>query len=276
MPRTFRIYLACACIFLAALGSSISVVAENNDASGVSFTSESFHGVPFTVAWVDLTTAKLELFWKDTDNKPFVNFARLESWLGTQGKTLVVATNSGIYAEDRTPLGLHVAQGQELRGLNPHTGGKGNFALKPNGVFYIDDAGAHIRTTEDYATATPQPSLAVQSGPLLVIDGALHPKFNADSTSVHFRNGIGVASPTRIAIVIANLPVNLHTFASYFRDVLNCPNALYLDGSLSGLYAPAIGRKTPGLEYVGILAVTAPAPKPAETEFDDSQGGANE
>jgi len=259
MPHVSRRYRTCLCFLLGALGGGFPVMAAETVA-GVTFQTDTFRDVAFTVAWVDLRHVQLELFWKDPADQPFTNFARLEEWLGTQGKTLVVATNSGIYAEDRTPLGLHVTLGKELRKLNPHKGGQGNFALKPNGVFYIDGAGAHIRTTEDYAEAAPAPTLAVQSGPLLVVDGALHPKFNEDSTSINFRNGIGVASPHRIAIAIANLPVNLHTFASFFKEALDCPNALYLDGSLSGLYAPAIGRTAPGLEYVGILAVTADLP----------------
>lgn len=236
---------------------------------GVTFHSETFRDVPFTVAWLDLEKTDLELYWKNPDGAPFTNFARLDAWLATQGKRLIVATNSGIYAEDRTPLGLHVAGGRELRTLNPHKGGKGNFALKPNGVFYVDDGGARIRTTEAYAAASPKPELAVQSGPLLVIDGALHPKFRRESTSIHFRNGIGVASANRVAIAIADLPVNLHTFASFFKERLQCDNALYLDGSLSGLYAPEIDRTAPGLEYVGILAVTTKQ-APEESPTGDS------
>lgn len=258
MPLAETRYRLCGSCLIGVLLWCIFVSVASAASPGVTFQSETYRNVPFTVAWIELETASLELFWKDSDGKPFQNFARLEEWLGSQGKTLVVATNSGIYAEDRTPLGLHVANGKELRSLNPHTGGKGNFALKPNGVFYIDESGAHIRTTEAYAAAAPTPELAVQSGPLLVIEDALHPKFNEDSTSIHFRNGIGVASTKRVAIVISDLPVNLHTFASYFREKLGCPNALYLDGSLSGLYAPERERTPIGLEYVGILAVTAP------------------
>lgn len=260
MPRALLPYRACLCVLLGACWGGLPVLADDLDTAGVSFHSETFHDLPFTVAWIDLDLVNLELFWKNPAGEPFQNFARLAQWLEGQGKRLVVATNSGIYAEDRTPLGLHVSNGNELRALNPHKGGQGNFALKPNGVFYIDDTGAHIRTTEDYATASPTPELAVQSGPLLVIAGELHPKFNEGSSSIHFRNGIGIASPRRIAIVIANLPVNLHTFASFFKDQLGCPDALYLDGTLSGLYAPAIGRTAPGIDYVGILAVTADIP----------------
>lgn len=227
---------------------------------GLVFQNETYQDISFGVVWIDLGQESLQLFWKRPDDTPFRNFHGLRDWLKTQGEELLVATNSGIYAEDRTPLGLHIAGGQVLRRLNPHKGGTSNFALKPNGVFYIDDSGAHIQTTEAYAEGEQHPTLAVQSGPLLVIDNALHPKFNADSTSIYPRNGIGVFSDKKIAIAVSNWPVNLHTFASFFRDVLKCPNALYLDGSLSGLYAPALDRTYAGGEYVGILAVTRPIP----------------
>lgn len=225
---------------------------------GLTFHNETFHSIPFSVVWVDLEQETLQLFWKRPDGTPFTNFHDLRDWLASEQQELRLATNAGIYAVDRTPLGLHIEAGETLRTLNPHKGGKGNFALKPNGVFFIDDAGAHIVTTESFAAGAHQPELAVQSGPLLVIDGALHPKFEADSTSVNLRNGIGVISDKKIVIAIANWPVNLHTFASFFKDFLKCPNALYLDGTLSGLYAPALERDAPGADYVGILAVTRP------------------
>jgi uncharacterized protein YigE (DUF2233 family) len=244
---------------LIVLMSALSRPAEaTSTPAGVEFRSETFQDVPFTVAWIDLEQVRLELFWKDPEGVPFTNFAGLEAWLRDRGRALVLATNSGIYAEDRTPLGLHIEEGTTRRRLNPHKGGTSNFALKPNGVFYIDGTGAHIQTTEEYAAEERSPELAVQSGPQLVINGALHPQFKEASTSIHFRNGVGVASPHRVAIVISDLPVNLYTFAAFFKERLGCDNALYLDGALSGLYAPALKRTAPGLEYVGMLAVTAP------------------
>jgi len=36
--------------------------------------------------------------------------------------------------------------------------------------------------------------------------------------------------------------VTFHEFAQFFRDTLGCRDALYLDGSVSSLYAPQLGR----------------------------------
>lgn len=215
----------------------------------------------YDVVWVELKQQALELHWKNPAGEAFENFAALESHLNAQGRSLVFATNAGIYARDLTPLGLHVAGGDTHRTLNQGKGGRGNFFLKPTGVFFWDERGAHIVTVEAYAAATVQPRLAVQSGPLLVIEGALHPKFVADSDSRYIRNGVGIVSPDEVVFVLSNRPVNFHTFASFFRDRLGCEDALYLDGTLSDFYLPALRRLPKGKEFVGIFAVTQPLAK---------------
>ncbi|MEQ1843377.1 MAG: phosphodiester glycosidase family protein, partial [Verrucomicrobiales bacterium] len=250
MPLPHILFRALACFAILA-STGVAGGEEPVVDGGITFEERTFHELPFTVARIKLEEESLQLFWKRADGKPHQNFHGLRDDLKSQGQELVLATNAGIYAEDRTPLGLHVEKSVELRALNLHKGSQSNFALKPNGVFFLDNDGAHVLTTEDYAAKQPAPILATQSGPLLVIDGALHPKFKAESLSLNLRNGIGVISPTEVVIVISNWPVNLHTFASFFTEVLHCDNALYLDGSLSGLSAPAIDRKGAGLEYVG-------------------------
>jgi uncharacterized protein YigE (DUF2233 family) len=48
--------------------------------------------------------------------------------------------------------------------------------------------------------------------------------------------------------------VNFYSFAKFFRDVLGCPDALYLDGSISTFYAPERGDGQL-VEYAGIWNV---------------------
>jgi uncharacterized protein YigE (DUF2233 family) len=43
--------------------------------------------------------------------------------------------------------------------------------------------------------------------------------------------------------VISEEGVSLGRFARFFRDALDCPNALYLDGSVSSLWDPAAERQ---------------------------------
>jgi uncharacterized protein YigE (DUF2233 family) len=214
----------------------------------------SFNGVDYDVVRIDAKSANMQLFWKRPDGEPFHNFLTLANWLKDQKKTLLFATNAGIYARDHTPLGLFVEDSKEYHELNRKRGG-GNFFLKPNGVFYIDKTGAHVMETEAFAKTKSTPPLAVQSGPMLLVDGAIHPAFRPESESKYIRNGVGVASKDTAIFAVTKTPVNFHAFACFFRDRLNCSNALYLDGMISGMYAPCLNRPDPGLDYVGILAV---------------------
>jgi uncharacterized protein YigE (DUF2233 family) len=172
--------------------------------------------------------------------------------LTTQGKTLGFAMNAGMYHYDRSPVGLFVADSIEASPLVTRDG-PGNFGLLPNGVFCITDHFAVIES-RTFADAKPTCRYATQSGPMLVIDGDLHPKFLADSPSTYIRNGVGVSADGQTAIfAISDVAVNFHTFARLFRDALHTPNALYFDGSISRLYAPDLNRHDAGLPMGPII-----------------------
>ena len=49
--------------------------------------------------------------------------------------------------------------------------------MKPNGIFYISAGKAAVAETQAFLKQRPQADLATQSGPMLVIDGRLHPRF---------------------------------------------------------------------------------------------------
>jgi uncharacterized protein YigE (DUF2233 family) len=166
--------------------------------------------------------------------------------------------NAGMYREDFSPVGLYVEKGKKLRPLNLASG-SGNFCLKPNGVFAITKSGARLVESSHYPAIRASTSLATQSGPMLVINGHLHPKFSSTSQSRLFRNGVGVVSSRKVVFAITEDPVNFHEFATFFRDRLKCQNALYLDGSISSLYAPALKRNDRFVELGPMIGVTASA-----------------
>jgi len=89
---------------------------------------------------------------------------------------------------------------------------------------------------------------------MLVIDGSLHAKFRAQSTSKKRRNGVGVDGD-KIYFAISEEPVNFHHFGRLFRDQLKTPNALYLDGVVSRLYDTGLSRNDPGMPMGPIIAV---------------------
>ena len=115
--------------------------------------------------------------------------------------------NGGMYQGDLRPVGLYIENGRELTPANiaTLTGAPSqipNFYKKPNGVFYIGDGKAGILETGRFLANNPKANFATQSGPMLVIDGAVHPAFIVNSTDRKPRNGVGVSSPTDVHFVI--------------------------------------------------------------------------
>ena len=150
--------------------------------------------------------------------------------------------NAGMYDEDGRPIGLAIVEGSQKRAINRRRGG-GNFHLMPNGVFQVRrDGRAEIVTSEKWSPSSDI-RLASQSGPMLVIDGKLHPAFDPDGSSRYIRNGVGIAPNGRPLFVISDDAVSLGKFARFFRDVLKSHNALFFDGAVSALWDPANGRR---------------------------------
>jgi len=193
------------------------------------------------------------------DGDPARSLTVLADMLPEPGK-VAFAMNAGMFDADGEPIGYFVQEGRRLHLLNRAHGG-GNFHLMPNGVFYGTGSEWHIRTTEDFAAnVTDRPDFATQSGPMLVIDGNLHPAFDADGDSKKTRNAVGVDRAGRAHFVISEAPISFGKLARYFRDRLDTPNALFLDGSVSELWDPAHERMDQGYD-LGPLIVVENAPK---------------
>lgn len=214
-----------------------------------------FEAVFYTVCEVS-AQEDLRLFHAGPDGA-FGSFVAVDDALAAQGLRLDFAMNAGMFHHDLAPVGLYIENGITTAGLVTQAG-PGNFGLLPNGVFCIGD-GFRVIESLSYQAEAPVCRYATQSGPMLVIDGALHPKFLADSDSVYLRNGVGVsADGQRAVFAISNAAVNFHSFARLFRDGLGLPDALYLDGSISRLYAPALQRHDGGFPMGPIVGVVVP------------------
>jgi len=210
-------------------------------ARALEFRTVTFVGKRATVCVVDLRKDQLRLFLSDESGRKLKSFAALAQWMATQNRQLIFAMNAGMFEPGYSPVGLFISGGQKLAPLNLNAG-PGNFYLKPNGVFAITQTGAMVVESSRFEAIPGPVMLATQSGPLLVQNGQIHPALQPDSRSRLCRNGVGVATPDQVVFAISEDPVNLHEFASLFRDGLHCPNALYLDGTISSLYAPSLGR----------------------------------
>jgi uncharacterized protein YigE (DUF2233 family) len=169
------------------------------------------------------------------------SFAALAARLGTRADRVAFAMNGGMFDDAGAPIGLAIEDSTQVHAINRRDGG-GNFHLMPNGVFLVrTDGRAEVTISENF-TRSPDIAFATQSGPMLVIGGTLHPRFDPDGTSRYVRNAVGIAPGGKPLFVITTDAVSLGKLARFFRDRLHARNALYLDGSVSSLWDPVNGR----------------------------------
>jgi uncharacterized protein YigE (DUF2233 family) len=218
-----------------------------------------YQGNDYTVCAVDLTQEDVRLFLNDGDGDIWGQFRKLDNGLKAKGMQLGFAMNAGMYHPNRAPVGHYVENGQEEMRVIPNAG-PGNFGMLPNGVLCLNDGSAQVYETLRYAEDKPICRDANQSGPMLVINGELHPRFLKDSDSRYIRNGVGTTEDGKTAyFVISNNTVTFHEFGSLFRDALKTPNALYFDGNISRLYAPELNRHDGGFPMGPIVGTVVPA-----------------
>lgn len=218
-----------------------------------------FQNKGYVVCKVDLTRDTLDLFLYDEDDAPFGFFTTLNSALERDGKRLGFAMNAGMYHDDRAPVGYYLENGKKYQGVISRDG-PGNFGLLPNGVLCLRKGRADVIETKRFLKEKPSCISATQSGPMLVIDGKLHPRFLKSGTSRYVRNGVGTTADGKHAVfAISNEIVNFYEFGLLFRDHFKVPNALYFDGNVSRIRAPDLGRSDVGFSALGpIIGVVKP------------------
>jgi uncharacterized protein YigE (DUF2233 family) len=223
---------------LATLIAAVSVGFGASGAASAGCAPKSFDGAKFTVCSFDPRHDDIRLFWSGADGRPYGSLAAA---LKAKGERLTFAMNAGMFEQDQSPVGLYVENRLKRHDADTRSGPT-NFHLKPNGVFWIGDGVAGVTETSRYLADSPAARYATQSGPMLVLGGRIHPKIRPNGTSAKIRNGVGACDGGAIAFAIADEPVTFDKFARLFRDGLACQNALFLDGSVSSLYAPELNR----------------------------------
>ena len=191
-----------------------------------------------TVCRVELRQERLHIYYADPAGRRYENFESLRVVLAHHGEKLLFAMNAGMFDPDFRPVGLLVIDGREIAPIN-RAQGTGNFYLQPNGVLLIDGRTARVLATDEHRGFTP--AFATQSGPMLVHHGQISDSaaFRALG-SRRIRNGVCAPAPETVVFVISDTEVTLREFALYFQRGLECSEALYLDGSISSLYAPQL------------------------------------
>jgi len=214
-----------------------------------------FEGSRFIVCSYDARTQDLRLYSRAGSGGYLRSLENLQRELGADARHIRFAMNAGMFNERGAPIGLYVEDGEEQKPISL-TDGPGNFHLKPNGVFWQGGDGLlHIETSESYVLENREPRWATQSGPMLVIEGGLHPRFAEDGASRFVRNGVGLRDSHTAYFVISSGMVSFGRFARFFRDELRCRDALFLDGTVSSLWAPGIGRSDDSHELGPMVVV---------------------
>lgn len=189
------------------------------------------------------------------------NFRSLAAFAESRDpRTIAFAVNAGMFDDEGDPIGYFVEGGERRKELNT-ADGEGNFHMKPNGVFFGTGDSWEIRTADDFLkNVSDRPAFGTQSGPMLVVNGRLHPEIRDDGPSRTIRNAVGIDDKGRAHFVISSAPISFGKLARFYRDELKVRNALYLDGSVSQLWNPATERLDGGAPIGPILVVERKVP----------------
>jgi uncharacterized protein YigE (DUF2233 family) len=200
-----------------------------------------FEEVPLTHCTADPAQHRINMANLGADKQPFGSLATFAA--SVDAGTVAFAVNGGMYGDDLKPIGYYVENGERMAELN-RGDGTGNFYMKPNGVFFGTGGKWQVLGSNTFFnTVGDRPEFGTQSGPLLLVDGKLHPEIQDNGPSRAIRNGVGVDAKGRAHFVMSGAPISFGQLARYFRDEVKVAEALYLDGGVSSLWDPATGRQ---------------------------------
>ncbi len=251
MPRPKLVQAAVMSIFM----SVFAVLFGNRVASAAEHCRiEHYAGKQYVICRFEASKIEVSVHWRNGNAEPYVTLLGFKNSQLRQGKPLLLAMNGGMYHDDLRPVGYHVENYQRLRKANTRRG-PGNFHMLPNGIFFVEKNRIGVMETRAFLRRNRRPQFATQSGPMLVINGRLHPLFKPSWTSAKIRNGVGVSKDgKRVYFVLSDSPVTFYEFGKLFQRHLKAYNALFLDGSVSQMWSPEISR--PSFSRVGpIIAV---------------------
>ena len=173
----------------------------------------------------------------DAKGVPYASLSRLENVLASDPKSAkpIMVMNGGMYHRDLSAVGLYVEKSKQKKSISTK-GGWGNFHLLPNGVFWVKDGKIGVTETTSFIRRKIAVDYATQSGPMLVINGKLHPRFLKDSDSRKIRNGVGISRDGKtLFFALSNRAVTFWDFGQLFQKKLKAHNALFLDGTVSAI-----------------------------------------
>lgn len=163
-----------------------------------------------------------------------------------QTDSMVFLINASISDTLCRPIGYYTKNAQSIQPANMKSG-LGNFYLKPNGaILFTKDDVVICESADIYKYQ--QVRLGVQSGPLLLNNGAVHPGFDAASQNKNIRCGVGLFYNNNhekfLAFALSTNPVSFYEFAMFFNKRFKCDTALCLESAGCAMYFP--NQASPG------------------------------
>ncbi|HEX6747559.1 MAG TPA: phosphodiester glycosidase family protein [Longimicrobium sp.] len=239
--------------------AATSACAQRGD--GMSVSRETFDGAEWIVARADMHRVRLRML---SAGGAIGSYRQAEDALRRRGERMLLATNGGLF--DGGPIGLHVEDGRVVRALNldtvPPAGQKpGNFYYLPNAVLYQDRAGnVAIRDARRMHGRESSVRDGTQSGPALLLDGAVHRVARPPNRGVAHRNRLAacVTGPRELVIVFARQPTTFPQLARFLAG-LGCRDAVFLDANVPGIYVPGERIDVAPQSFAGILTLTVPS-----------------
>ena len=201
-----------------------------------------FKGCWYYLFIVNIDSSQILMHHKDSlTKKPYKTIDNVYKALSRGKLKPLMITNAGMYTQSFEPQGLYIEQFKELYPIDTTRPNNDNFYLKPNGVFYLDQMNKpYINTTEDflnkYRSKKVKVKFATQSGPMLLINGQIHPVFTVNSSNRKIRSGVGITIDKKVVFAISLGEVNFYDFANLFKDIFTCNDALFLDGAISRMF----------------------------------------
>lgn len=202
---------------------------------------------------------QVRLLWRNAQGENYANLRSAGKALEAVGETPLMLMNAGIYTQDYQPAGLWIEQGQELRPLNRREG-SGNFHIQPNGVLWFDEQAAGIMTSADWQQQSPKVRYALQSGPMMLMNGKINSRFIKGLSSPHKRNAACISQSGELYFIITTAVAQGSEWPSFYQMSeamlsFGCEQALYLDGTISHYYATGQSHWFHWRPFVGMIAI---------------------
>lgn len=163
--------------------------------------------------------AAIKIYWKDSKGIPYMTFERLLK----SNKNIELITGIGKFSGAFSSMGLYIENGQLLHPIKAVQNTKVNMEIQPSGVFQINASGASIEPLQ--AKRTYKNAIgAIQSGPMLLIDGRINAALPKRIKTL--RNGVGIKKDGKV--YFACFEASMREFAEHFLNQ-GCQSALYLE-----------------------------------------------